>query len=467
MVMSLTGVRTTGIYCREGCSGRPLTRNTSTYRSPAAAEAAGLRPCLVCRPDRLPPFVSGDAADVVGRALLLIAEGALDTGSEATLAARVGLTSRHLRRLFHEQVGATPALVARSRRAHFARRLLDETDLRIVDIAYAAGFASVRQMNRVTSSVFRFTPGELRAKRRDSDRLVADGGLPLRIAYAGASGFRDLLTHRTPRAIPGVEVVDGAVYRRTITSCGNPGVLEISDTGDGKHLMLVVHLPSLGSLIDDVSRVRNVFGLDRPPAGATPLARDPLLRAIVRKRRGLRIPGAWDPFETSLRIMLGQQVSVAAATTLAGRLVQAFATPVPGLQAMGLSHVFPTAGRIAEASLDRLRGIGLPSARAEAIRAFARAYADERLRLDHGSSLDEVTGSLGSVPGVGPWTAHMIALYAAGQMDAFPAGDLGLRRATGRLTGDGRTLAARDVEAMAEQWRPHRGLAAMLLWMAK
>jgi AraC family transcriptional regulator of adaptative response / DNA-3-methyladenine glycosylase II len=464
MTIIFTAVRTTGIYCRDGCPGKPLQRNTRPFSSAIAAEAAGYRPCLRCRPDRLPPLTEDDGAGLVGRALALIGEGALNHGSEEALARRLGVSARHLRRLFCECVGATPALVARSGRAHFARRLLDETDLRIVDVAYAAGFASVRQMNRVMFAVFRFTPMELRAKRRDADRLTVDGGMPLRIAYAGPLAFDDLLAHRSPRAIPGVESVEGRVYRRTISACGNPGVIEVSNLDDGKHLLIVAHLPTFQALIDDVARCRRLFGLDRPSAEATPLAGDPVLRAAVRARPGLRVPGAWDPFETSIRVMLGQQVSVAAATTLAGRLVRAFGTSVPGLGPMGLSHLFPAAARIAEASIDRLRGIGLPETRAHSIRAFARAYADERLQLDAGARLDQMSAVLESLPGVGPWTAQMIALHAAGQPDAFPAGDLGLRRVAG-LLGEARPLDARALEEMAEAWRPHRALAAMHLWM--
>ena len=462
----LTGVRTTGIYCRSSCAGRPLARNTSQFASAVAAEAAGFRPCLRCRPDCLPPFVDGDGTGIVGSALSLIAEGALDHASEDAIAQRLGVTARHLRRLFNERVGATPALVARSRRAHFARRLLDETDLRVADIAYAAGFSTVRQMNRVVSSVFAFTPTELREKRRNADRPVADGGLPLRIAYAGALGFDDLLSYRTPRAIPGVESVERGVYRRSITTCGHPGVIEVSDTGDGKHLLVTAHLPTLQALIDDVARCRRVFGLDRAPAGETPLVDDPLLRAIILRRPGLRVPGAWDAFETSVRIMLGQQVSVAGATTLVGRLVEYLGTPIPGLAAMGLTHVFPSAAAIADASLDRLRRIGLPSARAQAIRAFARAYAGDKLRLDACSGLDDLIASLTELPGIGPWTAHMIAMHAAGQPDAFPAGDLGLRRATARVTGRAAPLDEREVDAIGEAWRPYRALASMHLWMS-
>ncbi|MEX2247222.1 MAG: AlkA N-terminal domain-containing protein [Dehalococcoidia bacterium] len=459
----ISAVRTTGIYCRDGCSATPLRRNTMHYPSGVAAEAAGYRPCLRCRPDRLPAAISGNGVALVERALLLIAEGALDDETEDALAGQLGVTARHLRRIFEDHVGATPAFVARSRRAHFARRLLDESDLPVLDIAYAAGFASVRQMNRVMQSVFRFSPRELRAKRRDADRLVADGGLCLRMPYASPFSFDDMLAYLRPRAIPGVEHVGDRAYHRTISAHGDPGAIEISDAGDGRHLLVVAHLPTMQSLIDDVARCRRVFGLDRHPAGGTPLADDSMLRGLVAARPGLRVPGAWDPFEVSIRILLGQQISVPAATTLAGRLVQSLGTPVRGLGALSLTHLIPPATRIAEASLDRLRKIGLPEARAESIRAFARAYAADRLRFDAAVELPAILDALQELPGVGPWTAHMIALRAAGQPDAFPAGDLGLRRAAARLTGRD-TVSAAELEELSEAWRPHRSLAAMHLW---
>lgn len=462
----ISAVRTTGIYCRAGCSARPLARNVFRYTSAVAAEAAGFRPCLRCRPDRMPPTVDGDTDALVGRALLLIADGALDETSEDGLAARLGVTARHLRRLFHERVGATPVFVARSRRAHFARRLLDETDLRIVDVALTSGFSSVRQLNREMLTVFRFTPTELRSRRLASDRLVADGGIRLRVPYAGALAFEDLLAYFRSRAIPGVEAVDQHTYRRTITVCGEPGVIEVAQAADGRHLLVVAHLPTLGALIDDIARCRRLFGLDRTAAEDTPLARDPVLAPLIAARPGLRVPGAWDPFESAVRVLLGQQISVAGATTLAGRLVEALGAPVPGLDAMRLTHVFPPATRVAETSVERLRRIGLPEARARAIRDFARAYATERIHLDSAASFPATIEALEALPGIGPWTAHLIALRACGQPDAFPSGDLGLRRVAGRLTGSSDPLPAPAVEAMAEAWRPHRALAAMHLWMA-
>jgi len=456
-------VRTTGIYCRDGCAGRPKAHNVSRFATAVAAEAAGYRPCLLCRPERVPGATS-NAHAIVERALVLITEGALDEETEDTLAARLGLTARHLRRLFQEHVGATPAFVARSRRAHFARRLLDETDLRIVDVAGASGFASVRQMNRVMLDVFRFTPAQLRARRRQRDRLLADGGLRLRVPFEGDLAFEDLLAYLAPRMIPGVEVIEGNTYRRTTSTHGEPGMIEVA-RADARHLLVVAHMPAWNTLIDDVSRVRRLFGLDTPAAEATPLSDDPLLARSIEERPGLRVPGTWDPFETAVRVFLGQQVTVTGATTLAGRLVEALGTPVDGLQPLGLTHVFPSASAVAEAGVEVLHGIGIPGARAHALREFARAYVDERIRLDSAVPLEEASAALEALPGVGPWTAQMIAYRALGQRDAFPAGDLGLRRNAAHLLGESRPLDTSALEHLAEGWRPHRALAALHLWI--
>src|SRR5688572_4587578 len=237
----VTAVRTTGIYCRAvGCPASPNKENMVDYSSAVAAEAAGYRPCLRCRPDRSPPVLNANGASgPIANALLLIGEGALDSSTEEELGCRVGLSARQLRRLFLEHVGATPAFVARSRRAHFARRLLDESDLSITDIAYAAGFRSVRQMNRVMVDTFRFSPSALREKRRERDRLTADGGLPLRAPYEQPFDLAAMLRFFGPRAISGVEAVEATSYRRTITTCGHPGAIEVSDADDGKHLVVL------------------------------------------------------------------------------------------------------------------------------------------------------------------------------------------------------------------------------------
>ncbi len=464
---SLSCVVTTGIYCRAGCPASPNRRNVTRHRSAVAAEAAGFRPCLRCRPDRLPPtYATNSAPEPVQRAVLLISEGALDESTEDVLGGRIGLSGRQLRRLFVEHLGATPSFVARSRRAHFARRLLDESDLSVTEIAFAAGFNSTRQMNRAMLDTFRFTPTDLRAKRRQRDRLVADGGLPLRTAYIGAFSFDEMLRFASARAVPGIETVATGTFRRTITTCGHPGVIDVTDAGDQKHLLILAHLPTYNALIDDVARVRRMFGLDLAVASRVPdLANDKLLGPLIAERPGLRLAGAWDRFETAVRIIVSQQISLRGARTILGRMVETFGSPVPGLDTLGLTHTFPTAERLASASERQLAELGMPSARAATIRSFARAYASEQISLEPSTGLDALTEQLETVPGIGAWTSQCIAMRATGHVDAFPAGDLGLRRSAARLLGR-ESISTGELEERAEVWRPYRALAAMHLWAA-
>jgi AraC family transcriptional regulator, regulatory protein of adaptative response / DNA-3-methyladenine glycosylase II len=448
-----TAVVTTGIYCRAGCPGTPLRRNTRPYAFAAAAEAAGFRPCLRCRPDREPDPGWVDAPELVCRALRSIADGALDGATEDDLAARLGVSARHLRRLFDAHVGATPAEVARSRRAHFARRLLDDTDLPVARISDAAGFNSVRQMNRVMKDVFHFTPLELRARRRAPDRCVTDGGLELRVPYRPPLAWDALLGFLAPRAIPGVEAVDldAGVYRRTVEVAGAPGVLEAWNEPHRSALRIRAHLPAFDGLVHVVGGVRRLFDLDADPQAIDPvLARDTVLRPLVRARPGLRVPGAIDPFEVGVRAVLGQQVSVAAATRLAGRLVAAHGRSVPGIEPLGLTHLFPSPRRLARAELT---AVGLTGARARAVTGFAGAITSGRIDLDVGAGLGSTLEALRALPGFGDWTAHYVAMRGCGERDAFPARDLGLRRALGE-----------DVGQRAEAWRPWRAYGAMHLW---
>ena len=457
----ISAVTTTGIYCRAGCPGRPKRSNVLGFGSSVAAEAAGFRPCLRCRPDRLPALSTVDGGpDVIEPALLLISEGALDGGREEDLAGRLNISPRQLRRLFVQHVGATPSFVGRSRRAHFARRLLDESDMSMTRIALAAGFSSVRQMNRVVQETFHLTPSALRSKRFRSDRLVADGGLPLRLPYDGPLAFDAMLAYLRPRAIPGVEAVGPDTYRRTISTCGSPGAIELRDAGDGRHLLLLAHLPTFDALIEDVARSRRIFALDHnPEIWLARLMREPLLTPLIAATPGLRPPGAWDRFEVAVRVIIGQAISVAAATTLAGRLVEALGTPVPGLSNLGLSHLFPPAQQLADVPLSKLTATGLTEQRAIAIRALAAAYAAGRITLDATTPLDEFVRALCELPGIGPWTAQFIALRAAGDLDAFPVDDLGLKRAFANLGEEARELAD-----AAHLWRPYRAVAAMHLW---
>ena len=467
--MQYSAVVTTGIYCRPDCSARPDAANVRSYASAAAAEAAGFRACLRCRPYRSTSAggpISATATELVCRATHLISEGALDERTEADLAALVGVSGRHLRRLFIEHVGATPDGLARSRRTHFARRLLDDTDLTVTDIAYASGFGSARQLHRACLEVFQAAPTDLRARRRKADRLptddlATDGGLTLRLPVEGPLDWALLLGYFARRAVAGVEHVADGVYRRTIVVDGDPGVIELRDGGPGV-VLLTVHLPTVAGLIHVVERARRIFALDRDPREANAvLADDPVLGAQVAARPGLRVPGTWDPLETGVRAIVGQQVSVAGASTVMGRIVERVGTPVPGLVPFGLRHTFPDAGTLARADLT---AIGMPGARATAITAFAAAVDKGEVPLDGRLGLDDLVEALCSVRGLGPWTAHYLALRM-GESDAFPVGDLGLRRAAAPV-GSG-PLSAAELATRSEPWRPHRGLAALRLWLSE
>jgi AraC family transcriptional regulator of adaptative response / DNA-3-methyladenine glycosylase II len=455
-VEAWSAVVTTGIYCRPGCSAQPRAENVRKYPLPAAAEAAGYRACLRCRPYRLPQVGAwAGGPELVCRAVGLILDGALDTDTEVELGTRLGVSARHLRRLFVQHLGVTPDGLARSARTHFARRLLDDTDLSVLEIAYAAGFGSVRQLNRACRDVFRMSPRELRARRRVADRLVADGGLLLRLPFKGRLDWRTMLDYFAARAIPGVEHVSRDVYRRTVVIDGDVGALELFLGGDD-HLVLRAHLPHWRELMHIVERARRIASLDVDPAeSASVLGRDRIIGPLLRARPGIRVPGTWDPFETGVRAIIGQQVSIAAANTLAGRVVERFGRPVAGLGQLGLTHTFPPPQALAAADL---RGLGMTGARTRAIRSFAESVAAGEIRLDRSISLDRFVATVTAIDGLGPWTAQYVALRL-GERDACPLSDLGLRRVLARH-GEG------PVAAVAERWRPWRALAATHLWAA-
>jgi AraC family transcriptional regulator of adaptative response / DNA-3-methyladenine glycosylase II len=476
-------VRTTGIYCRPICPApTPKAVNVRFYACAAAAAAAGYRACLRCRPEAAPgtPAWMGSSA-VVSRALRLIAADALDDGDVEGLAARVGLGARQLRRLFAEHLGASPAEIARVRRVHFARALLDDSNLPMSDVAYAAGFRSIRQFNHAVRAHFGDAPRRLRARRRRGNgttgaavsarrsagaaerprRVVAGAtppGLVVRLAYRPPFDWGGLLRFLARRATPGVEVVDGDVYRRTIGTTASAGEIEVRHVHGERHLLMEIRLPTHDDLLQVVERARRLFDLAADPLPITrQLRRQPELRAAVDARPGLRVPGAWDGFELAVRAVLGQQVTVAGATTLAGRLAAAFGTPVQ-THGAGLAMLFPTAPVLADADLTR---IGMPRTRAATIRALAAAVASGTLRLDAALGLEDAVARLAAIPGIGEWTAQYIAMRALGEADAFPASDLGLRQALGNGAGP---LAAREVQGCAEAWRPWRAYAAIHLW---
>ena len=456
-MVNVTAVRTTGIYCRAGCPAKPLERNTEQYRSQVAAEVNGFRPCLRCRPDREPGLdLDADAPLPLRRALAAISAGALDDGDEAELAAGVGYSERHLRRLFVEQIGATPAEVARSRRAHFARRLLDDSNLSITDIAFAAGFNSVRQMHRVMRQTFGFPPSDLRKWRKGAPDAV-DGGLALSLAAPGLD-WPSTLAHLAPRATPGVEAVTGDRYGRTFELCGNVGVLELGQSRPDR-LDVVLHLPDYGGVIDLVHRIRRLVGLDLPAAAEIEaICEDELLGPLATDHGDVRIPGAWDPFETLIRVILGQQVSVVGASTTAGRVVAAATPQIDGLDRLGLSHRFPNAVELAAADLS---DCGLTTRRHDTLLGVAAAVASGT--VDLAAPADELRAALCELPGIGPWTAELCAMRISRDLDAFPGSDLGLRDGVGQLTGSGRA-SADEVHDVAARWAPFRAMAATLLW---
>jgi len=452
----LQAVVTTGIYCRASCSARPAPRNIRSVSSPVAAEASGYRSCLKCRSDKVDMAVD-TASPEVNRAMGLISDGYLDHNDEAALAQAVGYSGRQLRRLFDEHIGASPDFVARSRRAHFARRLLDETTLTVTEIGFASGFNSLRQMNRVVKEVFAFTPSELRARRRRNQASASDGGLTLTIEASRSTP--EIMDYLSSRAIGGVESVTGGVYRRSFISCGHPGMMEIRPANGS--LQITAHLPTFRSLVDDVAGVKRLFGLPAPHGAARRLRRDPLLGPLVKKRPDLAMPGAFDRFETSIRIILGQHISVAGATTISGRLAARLGTPIDA--GHGITHTFPDPEALAAGDLTEL---GITTTRENTIRSFAAAVAAGTISMNGGLSLEALTASLEEMPGIGPWTSHLIAARVFGHADAFPASDLGLRKAGARLAGADQPLKTKEMLEMAEAWRPYRTTAAAHLWFS-
>lgn len=411
-------VVTTGIYCRPGCGASPRPSNVTSFPTAAAAEAAGYRACLRCRPYRFAQPAGWGESELTCRAVRLILRGALDGQAEAVLGARLGISARHLRRLFVDQLGVTPDGLARSCRAHFARRLLDDTDLPVTDIAFMAGYGSLRQLNRSIQQVFRATPSYLRARRRATDRLVADGGLPLRLSFRGSLDWPQLVRWLAAWQIPGVEHVDSHTYRRTVVIDGDPGVIELMP-GEVDSLLLVAHLPHWERLIHTVSQVRQIASLDTDMAApAARLAADPMIGPLLRDRPGVRVPGTWDPFETGVLAIIGERHPAPRAPAIAGALAHQLGSAVPGLGQLGLTHTFPPAAVVAAADLTWLVA-GLDPETARLVRLFARAVADGVLQLDGSACLDDLIRSIVAVPGIGEGTAHYIA-WRLGERDAFP-----------------------------------------------
>jgi AraC family transcriptional regulator of adaptative response / DNA-3-methyladenine glycosylase II len=453
-------VTSTGIYCRPICPSRYAKRsNVRFFGTPAAAEAAGFRPCLRCRPEAAPgtPAWLGTAA-VVRRALRLIHEGALDEDSVEALAGRLGIGARHLLRLFGRHVGASPIAVAQTRRLHFAVCLLAETNLPITQIAMAAGFGSSRRFNDAFRHTYGRAPRELRRAGRRSGATVSAEEVVLRLAYRPPYDWTHVRDFLATRAIAGVERVDARGYARTVACEGGHALIRVSAVPGEDALELRVTGAPAAALMQLASVARRVFDLAADPARvAMELATDPLIGPLLRARPGLRIPGAWDPFECTVRAVLGQQVTVAAGCTFAARLVARAGIAVGGGD--GLTHLFPTPASLAGASLDAL---GITRTRAATLHALARAVLEGR--IDFNAAPPELANALAALPGIGSWTAQYVALRALGEPDALPTGDLVLRR---MAAPPGRAaLTSRELEERAREWQPWRGYAVMHLWRA-
>jgi AraC family transcriptional regulator of adaptative response / DNA-3-methyladenine glycosylase II len=454
-----TGVVSTGIYCRPVCPAPPpRIENCRFLPSAAAAQEAGFRPCLRCRPEAAPgtPAWQGTAATVT-RALRLIESGALDDAGVGGLAARLGVGERHLRRLFQQHLGASPHGVARTRRALFAKQLLDETSLSMTQVAAAAGYTSVRRFNEAMRGAFHRTPSDLRRHLRGESGagpLTLELSLPFRPPLAWDALMRFL----GDRAIPGVEAVSPEGYRRGVQLGDAAGAVEVRRAAGASHLVARITLADTRPLLDVVGRLRRLFDLEADPVAiAAAFERDAALAPALARLPGVRVPGAWDGFELAVRAILGQQVSVQAATTLAARIAERHGTPLsePVVRACpGLARLFPAPEALCEAPLEAL---GVISTRAAAIRALARVVARDELALDGSRDGGETRSALRAIPGIGEWTAEVVAMRALRDPDAFPATDLGVRRAL--------AAAGADPTQAAEAWRPWRAYAVALLWM--
>ena len=451
-----TAVRSTGIYCRPICPAPTAkARNVEYFANAAAAATAGYRPCLRCRPEAAPGTpLTRVRSDLVAAALRMIDAGALDDGTVAALAKRIGVGERHLRRLFVAELGAGPLEIAATRRLLFAKKLLTETTLPITRVAHASGYGSLRRFNAAFAAAYQRAP---RAVRREQ-KPARDTALTLRLPYREPYDFAAMLAFFARRAIPGIEIVDAQSYTRRFAIGKGAGTLRVTQMRNEPALALRVQFEDTAQLQAICARVRRMFDLDADIAAInTQLRLDARLRECVRRNPGQHLPGGWEGFEIAVRAVLGQQISVAAARTFAVRLVERFGVPA-ALPDGEKVRLFPAARTIADADLTR---IGLPRARASTLNAIARAVCDGSVSFRPEQTLQQFVASWVALPGIGDWTAHYIAMRALSHPDAFPAADLVLRKA---VTSDGSLAPLKELRALAEDWRPWRAYAVMHLW---
>jgi AraC family transcriptional regulator of adaptative response / DNA-3-methyladenine glycosylase II len=451
-----TAVRTTGIYCRPSCPARtPAAANVTFFGTAAGAQSAGFRACRRCRPDAVPGSPEWDVrADVVARAMRLIADGEVERAGVPGLAARLGYSERQVHRLLVGELGVGPLAVARAQRAQTARVLVETTDLPMADVAFAAGFASIRQFNDTVREVFACTPSELRSRRPATRGSGTPGWLTLRLAARAPFDAGEVLLFLGAHAVPGLEEWDGTTFSRVLDLPGGPAVVRLSPAPDGGPAVTArLLLADLRDLRAAVPRCRRLLDLDADPAAVDDvLGADPALAPLVAGAPGRRVPASPDAPETAARAVLGQQVSVAGARTLTARVVALAGTPLA--EPVGtLTHAFPRPEGLAAADLST---VGLTGARSRTLTGLAAALADGRVALDPGCDREEAVRDLLALPGIGPWTAALVAMRGLGDPDVWLPGDLALRRSLA-------AVGSSDADA-ATRWRPWRSYAVMHLW---
>jgi AraC family transcriptional regulator of adaptative response / DNA-3-methyladenine glycosylase II len=443
-------VQTTRIYCRPVCRVRlPKRENCRFYPTAAAAEAAGYRPCLRCRPELAPGNASIDAADRLAKAAAsLIEDGVLENGTLEIVAGRLGVTTRHLRRVFQEEFGVTPVHYAQTQRLLLAKRLLTDTTLPVTDVAFAAGFGSLRRFNSLFQSRYRLQPTQL---RRTSAVSTCPDTLLFHLRFKPPYDWNGLAGFLSARAIHGVESLDDDCYRRTVRIGKHAGWIEVRPNQVVGSVQVALPVSLAGALPGCLARIKHLFDLGCDPAGVAAA-----LGPLAARNPGLRVPGAFDGFEIAVRAILGQQVSVAAARTLAGRLATAFGRPV-STPFPNVTIAFPEAGDLAASGIAPLTELGILPARATTLIELAKSVHSGALVLAPGAPVDTTIAGLKEIRGIGEWTAQYIAMRALAWPDAFPHTDLGLVKALGERR-------PKAVLAMAEQWRPWRSYAALHLW---
>jgi|SRR5580700_5212545 AraC family transcriptional regulator of adaptative response / DNA-3-methyladenine glycosylase II len=450
-------VLSTRIYCRPICPSRTSKEeNVRYYPTAAAAAEAGFRPCLRCRPECSPGTpASFGTSNTVSRALRLIGETGLEEGGVELLAERLGIGSRHLRRLFLRYLGATPSAVAQTRRLQFAKKLIDETSLPMTEIAFAAGFGCIRRFNDTIRRTYRRTPTQIRslARQPSAGAIERANQYLFRLQFRPPFAWNSMLHFLAPRTTPGVEVVEGGTYRRSISLNGTHGSVEVSQDEPSHSLFIRLDFADPRSLFAIIERIRAMFDLNADWAAIVQtLKADPALAPHLDRDPGLRVPGCWNAFELATMAILSQRMPRQHADSIASKIVTTLGTPLPGVP--GITHVFPTPEVLADANLPR---IAVPAQKAQTIRSLSRAVCDGRIRFQLNADSDALLASLTEVPGLDRGTAQYIAMRALREPDSFPSADLDLIRAFNLKN-------SRELEQRSEAWRPWRSYAAMYLW---